>query len=143
MEILTIKDCAKAAQLIGAEGIDTLTIAEAHGISETEEHSKIATLRQRLETAKSFQECLGIFNETPSGSRIEHQVFEKLYKNARTQEERWDILNESANYSETRFKILQDIIFHSESKGELIKVYRANQTTEFGDEAIRKLCEIL
>ena len=48
MKIRTIKDCKKAAQLIGAEDIDALTIAEALGISENKEKTKRDILRQKV-----------------------------------------------------------------------------------------------
>lgn len=143
MKIRAIKDCIKAAHLIGAEGIDTLTIAEAHGLAENEEKTKRDTLKRKLKKAKSQKDRFEVLNEAPQGSELETEALIKLYQNARTQEERWSILYEASKSSGIRFKIMRDIIAHSTSLEELVKIYRENSLNEVGEEAIRKLCEIL
>ena len=143
MKIKTKRDCVRAEQLIGAEDITANTIAEAHDLLESEERSKREVLEQRLGSAKTLLEIWDVFNETPSGSEIENKAFRKLYEGARTQEARWAILKVSSSYAETKFQIVRDIIKNSKTKDELIKIYRENSLNELGEEAIRKLCEIL
>ena len=143
MKIQTIKDCKKAAQLIGVEVIDALTIAEAHGLSDNEEKTKREGLKRKLKTAKSQDERLEVLNETPKGSELEIEALIRLYQNARTQEERWAVLLEASAGSVIRFKIVRDIITHSTSKEELLKIYSENSLNELGEESIRKLCKIL
>lgn len=143
MKIRTMKDCSKAVKLIGADDITALIIAEAHKLSESEGSSKRTTLRLQLETATSQTELLEVYNETPKGSEVELEALRKLLENAQTQKERWEILPEASTSSEIKFKIIRELIAHATSHDELLKIYRDNILNELGEEALRKLCEIL
>lgn len=143
MKISKEKDCKKAAKLIGVDNITALTIAEAFGLSENEETSKRKAMRLKLETATSKKELWEVLDESSRGSEIELAALKKLLENAHTQEERWAILPETTTGSEIRFRIIRELIAHATSHDELLKIYRDNTLNELGEEAIRKLCEIL
>lgn len=143
MKIHKEKDCKKAAKLIGVDDITALTIAEAFGLLESEEGSKRKALRLKLETTTSHTELFEILNEAPKGSEIEFETLKKLLENACTQEERWAILPEATIGSEIRLKIIRALIAHATSHDELLKIHRENSLSELGEEALRKLCEIL
>lgn len=143
MKIRTKNDCAKAAQLIGADDITALTIAEAHGLSESEDSSRRKFLEEKLGSTTSQKKRWEILNEAPRGSELELKALQKLLEYAQTQDERWALLPEATTSSEIKFKIIRELIAHATSHDELLKIHRDNSMNELGEEALRKLCEIL